>query len=186
MDCSLCLHGADCAFSDFGPSLAELRVLEGFWRLSPSSPRLYRCQTGENTSACQGGIAGASICREGHAGPLCQVCLASSQYFEAGTGVCEVCPEAGDTVAIAIGVTLVLLTCGGLLYFLHEQHAENFDFVGVPLRSCVHHTRMGLRESGVMAKVKLALTFVQVIAALDSTYAIGGPTRGSNPTAVRL
>lgn len=162
-------------FSDFGPSLSELRVLKGFWRLSPSSPRIYRCQVGKNASACQGGTAGASICREGHAGPLCQVCLEESQYFDADTAVCEVCPEPGDTVAIVMGVACAFLIIGGFVYFLHEQHAERFDFIGVPLRWLVHHTRMWVRESGVMAKLKLALTFVQVIAALDSTYAIGTP-----------
>ena len=103
----------------------------------------------------------------------CQVCLLSNQYFH--DGICQDCPEAGDGIAVLIGIFIPLLFISGALYLLHGTRAPEFDPVALPLRRLVHNTKTVARQIGAVPKLKIALTFCQVIATLDSTYDIGLP-----------
>eukprot|EP00966_Prymnesium_polylepis_P264098 6101073-Prymnesium_polylepis.1 len=87
--CLACPRGFSCPWN---ASLASLVVKRGYWRLSALTDEAYEC-VNDNQTACEGD----NMCKEGHAGPRCQVCLISNQYFH--DGICRDCPEAGDGIA---------------------------------------------------------------------------------------
>lgn len=130
-----------------GIELLTLPLQRGFWRVNAESTFLRKCA---NEDACAGGtVCGASgatdedvalvqwpqyrnataracrpsadnLCREGHRGPLCQVCV-ENWYQPMGNGICASCDGADSfaaystSAAIAIVViATVLLCCIGL------------------------------------------------------------------------
>eukprot|EP00966_Prymnesium_polylepis_P299153 6912397-Prymnesium_polylepis.3 len=70
---------------------------------------------------------------------------------------------------------MALTFVGGIVYVLHETRAQAYDRVGVPLRRWVHQIKTRAKAIGFMPKVKLMLTFAQVIACVESTYSVGLP-----------
>ena len=72
--------------------------------------------------------------------------------------------------AVSIGISM--LVSAGALFLVHEG---NEGQAGRRLRYIVHYGKLYARHIGIVPKIKLALTFTQVIAALESTYDIGLP-----------
>jgi hypothetical protein len=173
--CSLCsaIPGVRCAFN----TTVETLVIErDHWRASPFTSKTYMCQTDSSlpTSCAGGGTYGDSLCLPGQSGPLCKTCELKDQYYD--EGICTDCPKAGSRIAImtALGFCGLLLVIG--LYWLHEQHAPKYDAVSVPLRRCVHKANEWERTIGLVCKFKVAVTFSQVIACLDTTYDLEMPS----------
>ncbi|KAL1503142.1 hypothetical protein AB1Y20_011204 [Prymnesium parvum] len=173
--CNPCPKGAVCGWNT---TLATLGVQRGFWRLSPLTSTVYECQ-GEkalnltNATACKGGQSGDDVCAPGHSGPLCQVCLRENQYFN--DGFCEECPTPGAELVVIVMLIFVASVFVGTLFFLHAQQHPKYDRFSVPLRKLVHYTLTWLKSLGLVPKLKLALSFAQIVAALDNTYAVGMP-----------
>ena len=95
------------------------------------------------------------------------------QYFS--DALCEDCPEAAVGLAVGIVIAVMMLLIFGALYALHEARSRKWDALSVPFRKLVHRIKTFSRAIGLVPKGKLALTFCQVIAAIDSTYSIGLP-----------
>ena len=173
--CEPCPVGATCSWN----TTVETMVLSaGHWRLTRLAVRIYTCDSSSganstNTTSCIGGIAGDDICMEGHSGPLCKSCSREDQYFS--EGLCRDCPEPGATLAAISAICVFVLAVAGGLYFIHEQQSPRYDRFAVPLRLWVNKAKVNARKLGLVAKLKLALTFAQIIAALESTYTIGLP-----------
>ena len=116
-------NGADIL--THGPrSLAEVRIKPNYWRLGNSSTTLSRClETADGSSGpCVGGsrsgnedeykdgYTGNGYCKEGHTGPLCQVCNTSDFYFDkVETMTCVQCPSPSDRIYFPIGCIFVLV-----------------------------------------------------------------------------
>jgi hypothetical protein len=189
--CSPCedLRGIYCQPNS---TIATLTLDEGYWRLSPLTTRTYKCANSENRTACGGGSFDDAQCLPGHVGPLCQSCVDTDQHFGDGA-VCEDCPKAGDSVPIALAICALVLLAAILLKALHDGRCQRMDVVAGMLRRWVHHISAFGHAIGALSKAKLALTFMQVVAALDSTFAIGLPdawfewyaSRGIKPKTVR-
>jgi len=174
-NCKRCPVGASCGWNT---TVETMIVLEGYWRLSPFSPSISKCASGDtpnatNATSCLGGNAGDETCASRTYGPMCQVCAQDAQYFSAGR--CLDCPEAGPGVAKGTAILLSILILAAAGVFIHEQHSPSFDFIAVPLRLYVHQVKTYITQTGGVTKLKLTLAFVQVIAALESTYAVGLP-----------
>jgi len=169
-ECDLCPEGSHCPLNT---TITTLQVLPGYWRLSVYAPRMYKCKGGNvSTITCIGGPP--ESCAPGHSGPQCQVCTESDYYFD--DGVCRECPDAGGTLAALLSVTLPLLGVLAFLLWLHHQpHSERFGAHSKKLRRITHHFLQFFGSIGVIAKFKLTLSFMQVIAALDRTYQVGLP-----------
>ena len=104
--CKPCPPHTDCSA---GATLASLGVDAGFWRASDATSELHRC----DSETCSGGSGQPSrrrrltdgdddpYCTAGHTGPLCEVCVADSDYFSSVEGRCiawrmsgcEACPR---------------------------------------------------------------------------------------------
>ena len=104
---------------------------------------------------------------------VCQICEIEHQYFNGI--VCSDCPDAAGSVAVALSLLATVLLVACAVHFLHGQRATKYEFVAVPLRQWVHRVKEISRTIGLIPKAKVALTFTQVIAAFDSTYAVSLP-----------
>jgi len=104
---------------------------------------------------------------------VCRVCLEENKYVE--DGYCQDCPDSGSGFGVAAALCCAGAACLAILFFLHEQTSRKYARVSVPLRKLVHYVKSFSMSVGLLAKVKLMLTFAQVIAALDKTYDIGMP-----------
>ena len=97
------------------------------------------------------------------------VCIDKDQYFtDSG---CRDCPGVGGRVVAFVSLVVALLLIPITLHGLHEQRGsrcERFAF----LRQLVHRAKEFSHSVGLIAKLKLMLTFCQVIANLGSTYSI--------------
>ena len=144
--------------------------------------------------ACDGTFDGVSS-------PLtavCKICVDANQHFK--NGFCVACPSAASSILVAVGILLAVLLVASSLYALHETQDPKFERCSLPLRRWVFHAKAFSRSIGLLCKFKVrrqkygfrlkrhvcqaitsprnlrtqvALTGVQVIATLDSTYSIG-------------
>jgi len=124
-----------------------------------------------------------NVCFES-CGTIVSGLFARESILDEHSAICQNCPGA-DPFATA-GVTsifVVVVFGGGLLYFLHEQQASKFDVISIPLRRWVHKAKESARDIGLISKIKIFLTFAQVISTLDRTYSLQMPESWSNCTA---
>ena len=132
VECAPCLKpdgGATCSeittsgsysLAHGSTSLATVRIEPNYWRLSARSTTLSLClQSEDSSSSCVGGsdagdendykqgYAGSGYCKEGHTGPLCQVCSTSDFYFDSVEAMeCIQCPS--DRLQLPVICTCVL------------------------------------------------------------------------------
>lgn len=177
--CRSCPTGASCPLNS---TVASLQMQRGFWRLSTASAVIYECEdTDDGSTPCTGGNSSGALCREGHSGPLCEVCEAGLR-FDRNNARCERCPErtgwlvAGVIVGSILLVTLALfgrsclrLRCAqrcaaaalgsarapGALAALRRLRATYVSVAGAV---------------GLNTKLKLAFAFFSLVAAIDETY----------------
>ncbi|KAL1524680.1 hypothetical protein AB1Y20_019566 [Prymnesium parvum] len=172
--CKACPDFATCPLNS---TLETLHTQAGYWRLSPLTSRIYKCNLhdselpNDNDTACVGGAPGA--CARGHAGPLCKICLEDNYYFKDSS--CVECPDAGTGFGVLAFILATIFSIPGLLYCLHEQTNPKYVRVSAPLRKLVHEAKSYMKDVGLVPKLKLFLTFVQVLATLEVTYSIGLP-----------
>ena len=100
-ECRECPEHAICDHTNV--TLHALRLQKGYWRHAPDSLEIRRCP---EPDACVGGaIVNAttdSMCRQGHTGPLCAVCVAG--YAKTREGLCAQCPPERASLNLAVTV----------------------------------------------------------------------------------
>jgi len=172
-NCILCPPGAFC---ETNTTVETLKILHGYWRLTTLTSKISACAktaSAGDPPACKGGTAGAATCAANHTGPLCEVCLQDHQYFN--DGACRNCPPADNGIIVAVAVLLSLLLPVGIFIFVYQQHSPKLWWISVPLRVGMHRAQILMSKFGLVPKVKLLLSFAQVVASLDSTYNVGLP-----------
>jgi len=172
--CTSCaaLAGVYCPLN---ATVQTIVVNLGWWRLSPHTTKTYRCDSKENTSSCVGGIFGDESCAPHHAGPRCKLCLRENQYFDSDSATCQECPDTHGTAASAIVCVVALVFAAGLFYYLLSVRAYKQDQFSLCVRRSIRQLKAYNEKVGVVMKLKIAMAFAQVVAALDSTYSIGMP-----------
>ena len=169
-ECDDCPADSECPMNT---TLATMQLHPGFWRLSNLTSKIYECKGGNQS--CLGGATPADAsCATGHAGPQCAICTEPRFYYDKGQ--CKRCPEEGGGIALLIGMIVLVAVLCIVTFWLHEQRgASKLACLSIRLRRLTHHVQAKLRSIGLVVKLKLAITFCQIIAALDTTYAIGLP-----------
>lgn len=104
---------------------------------------------------------------------MCELCLNDNQYFDLAG--CQDCPEIGDRLGAPIGIGISVILTMFVLFALHEHRGRRWARCTVSLRRWVHLSKRIIHSVGVVSKIKMALTFAQVVATFDSTYAVGLP-----------
>lgn len=110
---------------DSGVDLTNLPVSPGFWRSTRNSTTVLTCYTPpacvpsatSNASgatsgrrrqlSASGGTYGDNLCRAGHSGAYCEVCVEA--WYKAADGLCYDCAAAGGTVGATIALPIGIL-----------------------------------------------------------------------------
>lgn len=115
--CKRCSEGMDC--DSYGTTWAALKTVDGYWRPHNQSFSFYRCNLPRH---CQNGRP--FECDSNREGPLCALCI---EGYRASTGrsACEACPSQGQSIAVSIILSLLILFALLLLYYVvlrTDQH----------------------------------------------------------------
>ena len=105
--CEECPAGAIC--DQEGLTTTTLTIQPGYWRHHASTLELRECPS---PRACKGGVMNTSddLCREGHTGPLCNVC---QRGYAKTQGLCAVCPEENTGLNIFLtALAPLVVACG--------------------------------------------------------------------------
>jgi len=148
-----------------GPaSLASIRVKPDYWRLSGRSTSLSSClRSTDGNSSCVGGndsgdedefspgYTGSGYCKEGHTGPLCQVCATSDLYFDNLEAMeCVQCPSASDRISLPLGFIGSLVGLMLIVQFVVKRFAL-CHCLSLTLHLCVLALNSLLASSGFVA-----------------------------------
>lgn len=191
IECVRCPNGAVC--DKPGTMYDTMAVQTGWWR--SSSGVYYRCLLETN---CQGGN---NVCKANRIGPLCGYC--ADGYSEALDGTCNVCGRQANSIIYTLAIIVVFLILLYLLFTvmyysgnsimdiaaredaklqrIKEGFVENFNDMGY-VEDQWRHGRI-LRYDGIPApkpdftfKLKIALTFVQIVTNLSVGLEIQWPS----------
>ena len=119
-ECVTCpVPGTNC--TEDGVTLEQLPVLPDFWRSGVTSSEMRMCFTKD---ACLGGTNMSELCRNGHSGPFCDVCLPG--YHKGSMGLCIVCSGAwGPTLGVLVGGIVVLIL--GIVITMRLKEAKKMS-----------------------------------------------------------
>ena len=148
-----------------GPaSLATIRIMPDYWRLSARSTILSSClRSADGNSSCVGGndagdedeftpgYTGSGYCKKGHTGPLCQVCATSDLYFDTLEAMeCVQCPSASDRISLPLGFIGSLVGLMLIVTFVVKRFAL-CHCLSLNLHLCVLALNSLLAPSGFVA-----------------------------------
>jgi hypothetical protein len=147
--CIECMENAECLGGDV------ISVDEGYWRQCHHCHDVLACR---HLDYCLGGTDVGTQCREGHEGPLCNVCM--EDYAFSADLTCAQCSSASTnaTVIIPIVALCVVAVVAILLYM-------NRDFVQQKveeLQEFVHATIEKYEIQSASTKFKILIAFIQV------------------------
>merc|ERR1740124_1432558 len=162
--CIGCPQGVECALNT---TLQTLKLPVKHWRDSLDTSILYLCdnkvclgsQESENRRLNLGN-PNAPYCEDGHEGPLCEVCTRNKQYFNPREGRCYDCPSLWwyiiTVLVLVIVVRVVYFCCSRVTIF--QQRVDQF--------------RVTFSNIGGQAKIKIIISFYQVVNALGTVYGV--------------
>ena len=74
-----------------------------------------------------------------------------------------------------VGIMVVVLAACGGVWWLHETPNQKLAWAAAPLRRITHYVKAKMRSLGFVVKLKVAITFCQVVATMDRTYDVQLP-----------
>ena len=169
LKCETCPVGTNC--SSAGSSLSELKLLEGYWRVSSNSSDVRRCPGALRGSPCIGGINHGERegpCRDWLQGPYCSLCNVTdaSRYYDSNDQECKAC---GDTVLmVAVASLVVVATIIIVIAWVRLRVHRRFRCIARPV------TWLS-RLLSQRAKFKQLLGFYQVVTRIGEIYAVPIP-----------
>ncbi|KAL3921676.1 MAG: hypothetical protein SGPRY_004821, partial [Prymnesium sp.] len=176
-ECASCssFNGLSCPLN---ATVERLEALPGWWRLSPHSTKAYKCdEEGGIALSCAGGGVGDLSCAANHSGPLCSLCVLPDQFFDSQQGVCLDCPDSRSPTAAIVSIFVLGPLLAAMLYSILLRPVEQgMSSVHRLLLHWVHALKQHATRIGLTMKLKVLLTFAQIVATLDSTYNIGLPS----------
>lgn len=99
-----------------GMKLESAELEPGYWRTGPSSRDVRECITPE---ACIGGN-GTDVCRDGHKGPYCNLCLEG--FTKDPFQICRKCEATAiDALLTCLAILGVIIFLGGARYILKKK-----------------------------------------------------------------
>ncbi len=155
-------------------TLSELHIESGYWRHSNRTSTIYACNNNSDTSICIGGDKakiqrkrtetnyksdyGDNYCREGHKGPLCEVCTNQNFYFDDENGECAKCPTSAVIFLHFFIICLVAVVLNTL---------SQYTFIRLGI------DRDDLTSSlDLEAKLKILVSFCQILSSFEEVYGV--------------
>ena len=174
-ECMPCPVGAMC---DGGAELATLRLLPGYWRASKHTNDIRKCPT---NATCVGDppwpvplASTNSTCSPGvdPAVPYCSRCLDyPSNYLDLAGPTCVKCRSAWVSVSSAVGGLLVVAASGLLAWRTGSTRVRSSVQERVS-RGVVLGKKV---KRYIVAKIKQALGFYQIVTHLHEVYGVTMP-----------
>jgi hypothetical protein len=184
-----------------GTHLATWTLEPGRWRLSPSSTDILRCEreaSNDGSSRCIGGTIEAQgssddLCMEGHAGPMCMLCVATNEsqhasYFDRAKRRCTDCPSdtgarTGALVGAAAGIVLLVYVLGwswrrGLWCSWWKKEAKDTSRCQKLLRKMILFVKVVIKvmDRTATPRFKILIAFYQAVILLPDLYGIEMPS----------
>jgi len=160
--CKACPPDIECPLNT---TLANLPLPDGYWRASSLTAEIYICDDSDTCASGKGTAARppgtGRYCEDGHNGPLCEACVADDQYFDTFLRRCVGCPGAWrwGVLAGALGAALVI---GAGIYVGMSAFEGS--------RPLLRRVVVAIWQPDVQSKSKLAISFLQVVVALNDVY----------------
>jgi len=150
LKCEPCPVNFECPLDS---NIKTIMINKNFWRNNYTTIKTYKCK---NIFACKGGLIinnTNDLCRDGHHGPLCDVC---HKGWAKDDGVCLKCPEdQGRSISLTI-IIPVISTIIIIFLIKTANPAEN-------------------KKEEVNGVVKIFMNYAQVFS-LASSFQINWPT----------
>ena len=162
--CMPCPPNAECPRNT---TLETLGVPRGYWRASLTTAELRKCESDTcagsavavsdlgNVQAASTGVTDIPglFCEAGHTGPLCESCVAESDYFDRVAGHCVSCPPpARLAITAVLVVTLLAVLAGTYTTIRYNPRSRRFWRQMTTFES----------EVGLQPKFKIIVSFYQV------------------------
>ncbi|GMI37858.1 hypothetical protein TeGR_g14131, partial [Tetraparma gracilis] len=184
--CLACPDGTDC--SDPGITVESLPLKQGYWRSNSSSHNIVQCYTeaacthpNRTTTAADFNLD--NQCKEGHTGPICNVCLKG--YAKSVTGECDMCvyessvpDEMYAFVAIVGVVTATILACVRRRIKKKRRKRKERLAAGDELGGGARQPPATLKEHWIeraRTKVKILTSFYQIVSQFESVLNVRFP-----------
>jgi len=169
--CRPCPAGASCPY---GSTVLPYLFLEpGTWRISEAARTFEKCQEGPHgATPCRGGTIvgddGDGYCHPGNSGPLCQLCLEESHYFDWRSASCVKCPLA-SRYSLVYGLLIGVPVSLGAIAMLASRSSPR-------ARRVLQYSRSLWEDFNFEAKLKIVIGFVQVISVIGPVYSLTMPS----------
>jgi len=200
--CLECPEGVVC---DEGITIENMEVEDGYWRVDGESDTILQCPISEACVGSSSNSYGDNLCRKGHEGPYCSVCI--NNYFKEYNGLCEICSTSSLErsyllmgIMGVIGLMLIFLAIKfayhasgqeGAMNALEDFQRRTMSFLGEKVRtlskSANNNQEGSVSESGdeeikkmikgqlIGQKFKIMFVFFQVILLFQEVYLIQYP-----------
>lgn len=136
---------------------------KGYWRVNQFSDNVLKCPLKD---ACLGGINAWDQCRSGHKGKYCDVC--DDGYVRSADATCRRC---SDDSFIAVAIVLPIIF--GLLFFVFvvaTVHSEKIKLFLSNQILILADKAEKYNLSSLRTKVKIMVTFVQILSQMPSVF----------------
>jgi hypothetical protein len=97
-------------------------------------------------------------CKEGHTGPLCEVCTRTDHFFSVTNRRCTKCPSSAVLTVQFLGICFGAIVVIALVYYLMKRYIPSIFSIVLSLSP--------------QAKVKLLVSFYQVLSSLENVYGV--------------
>ncbi|GMI20715.1 hypothetical protein TeGR_g3237, partial [Tetraparma gracilis] len=184
--CLTCPDGTDC--SDPGITVESLPLKQGYWRSNSSSHNIVQCYTEAacthpNRTTTAADFSLDNQCKEGHTGPICNVCLKG--YAKSVTGECDMCvyessvpDEMYAFVAIVGVVTATILACVRRRIKKKRKKRKERLAAGDELGGGARRPPVTLKKHWIeraRTKAKILTSFYQIVSQFESVLNVRFP-----------
>jgi len=158
-----------------GLTVEQLNIQEGYWRTSETSKVFEDCQQKANSNGCAGGThTGPGNCKEGHAGPLCALCL-PDWYGSGRIRTCKPCKKVTEDTFFHVfgGIIVGVIVLSAIFRKKIARWIESFYERALENPRIKKLVRW-YETNALMPKIKVLLAFWQILATmpgvLDMSY----------------
>jgi hypothetical protein len=182
IQCGKCPDGMEChsASNPFGQILEEALVDSKWYRRGNSSVNVVKCP--EPSTQCVGRAThGDRLCRQGHHGPFCMVCVlgAEERYVRSGDA-CVKC-DGSSLATLYVALVLLGLFCVVVVAFLMHKKKRRANQRDGQKPSLFHSDRLAAFADKLQIKYKVCVPHGLCVLSGLELYVVGrvGEWRGS-------
>ena len=118
-ECNDCPTSAVCKRNS---NIKTMVIKKGYWRHDPNTTEIWECRERQSCSSNILMNNSDDLCRLGHKGPLCDVCL---EGYAKTRGLCAECPEEDKTKNWMVSITAPFVLTIGLFFLVKTANPKD-------------------------------------------------------------